>query len=84
MEQYNLSLFCGQAQVDEAKSSGLPPNFSGWNTGVLILLPVKITQNGKSTDIDVIGEVTEVLYINTVSSPFNVRVTVKMLKPYEL
>jgi hypothetical protein len=83
-QQYNHLLFGAHAQVDEAKLSHLPPNFSGWNTGVLILLPVKITQNGEYTDIDVMGEIVEVLYIDTVSSPYNVRLTVKMLKPYTL
>ena len=83
-QQYNLLQVGGQAQIDEGKSSSLPTNFSRWNTGDLILLPVKITQNGKSTDIDAIGEITEVLHINTAHPPYNVRITIKMLKPYKL
>lgn len=83
-QQYTLLLFDAQAQIDEARLGYLSSSFLGWNTGVHILLPVKITRNGESTDIDVMGEVTEVLYINTVSHPYNVKLTVKMLKPYEM
>lgn len=83
-QQYDSLLLGGRAQINENKLSTLPPDFTGWTTQSFILLPVRITKNNSFTDTDVIGEITEVLVVNTVKSKYNVRLKVKMLKPYSL
>ena len=83
-QQYDFLLLGGGAQINECKLSTLPPDFTGWTAQSFILLPVRITKNNSFTDIDVIGEITEVLVVNTVTSKYNVRLKVKMLKPYSL
>lgn len=80
--EYTPIIERGIAQINESKTKTVSPEVL--HKGACIALPVVITSGHDVFSFDVIGEVTEVLIVDTVSVPYDIRVSINILSPLEL
>ena len=74
----------GIPEINEMCLRNLPTRFSDWQIGLLLILPAKIFQDDSFVELDVLGEVTELLLITTPSSRYDAKVSIRILKPYTI
>jgi hypothetical protein len=83
LEKHYKSSLVGSEIIDDTPSTNLSKLPFEWRAGLLVVLPARIYRDGIDIgNVDVLCEVTEVIHMGIMRLAGEVRVSLKVLKPY--
>ncbi len=81
-KHYNSSLV-GSKIIDDTPSTNLSDLDLEWRAGLLVVLPARIYREGNDIGkVDVLCQVTEVIHMGIIRLAGEVKISLKVLKPY--